>query len=124
PDDVRKIHQASATAFLYLLLSLGSPRTHAAIYTLRSTIPIGAGLGSSASVCVCLSAALLLQLRVLAGPHQDQLPDEAELQIERINRWAFVGELCIHGNPSGVDNTVSSGGRAVLFRRGDYSKPP
>jgi mevalonate kinase len=46
------------------------------------------------------------------------------LQIERINRWAFVGECCIHGNPSGVDNTVSSGGKAVLFQRKDYSKPP
>ncbi|KAL1965942.1 hypothetical protein VTN77DRAFT_5075 [Rasamsonia byssochlamydoides] len=124
PDEIRKIHQSSATAFLYLFLSLGSPQSHAAIYTLRSTIPIGAGLGSSASICVCLSTALLLQIRTLAGPHPDQPPDEAEVQIERINRWAFVGELCIHGNPSGVDNTVSSGGKAVLFRRGDYSKPP
>jgi mevalonate kinase len=105
-------------------MSLGSPNSHSAIYTLRSTIPTGAGLGSSASVCVCLSAALLLQIRTLAGPHPDQPPDEAETQIERINRWAFVGELCIHGNPSGVDNTVSSGGKAVLFRRDDYSKPP
>jgi mevalonate kinase len=32
--------------------------------------------------------------------------------------------MCIHGNPSGVDNTVSSGGKAVLFQRKDYSKPP
>ncbi|KAK2797089.1 hypothetical protein FQN50_009320 [Emmonsiellopsis sp. PD_5] len=124
PDEVRKIHQSSATAFLYLFLSLSSPQTHAAIYTLRSTIPIGAGLGSSASIAVCLSAALLLQIRILAGPHQDQPPEEAETQIERINRWAFVGEMCIHGNPSGVDNTVSAGGKAVIFRRGDYSKPP
>lgn len=124
PDDVRKIHLSSAKAFLYLFLSLGSPQNPGAIYTLRSTIPIGAGLGSSASVCVCLSAALLLQIRTLAGPHPDQPPDEAETQIERINRWAFVGEMCIHGNPSGVDNTVSSGGKAVVFRRGDYSKPP
>ncbi|KAL2007012.1 hypothetical protein VTN00DRAFT_8450 [Thermoascus crustaceus] len=124
PDDVRKIHQSSAKAFLYLFLSLGSKQNPGAIYTLRSTIPIGAGLGSSASVCVCLSAALLLQIRTLAGPHPDQPPDEAETQIERINRWAFVGEMCIHGNPSGVDNTVSSGGKAVVFRRGDYSKPP
>ncbi|RAO67000.1 uncharacterized protein BHQ10_003012 [Talaromyces amestolkiae] len=124
PDDVRKIHQNSAAQFLYLFLSLGSPESHAAIYTLRSTIPIGAGLGSSASVSVCLSAALLLQIRTLAGPHPDQPPEEAEVQIERINRWAFVGEMCIHGNPSGVDNTVSAGGKAVLFRRSDYSKPP
>ncbi|EEP79899.1 conserved hypothetical protein [Uncinocarpus reesii 1704] len=124
PPDVRKVHQGSANAFLYLYLSLGSPQSHGAIYTLRSTIPIGAGLGSSASVCVCLSAALLLQIRALAGPHPDQPFDESEVQIERINRWAFVGELCIHGNPSGVDNTVSAGGKAVIFRRGDYSKPP
>ncbi|EAW10246.1 mevalonate kinase [Aspergillus clavatus NRRL 1] len=124
PEDVRKIHRRSASAFLYLFLSLGSPQTPGAIYTLRSTIPIGAGLGSSASVCVCLSAALLLQIRTLAGPHPDQPPDEAETQIERINRWAFVGEMCTHGNPSGVDNTVSAGGKAVIFRREDYTKPP
>ncbi|OKL64688.1 hypothetical protein UA08_00157 [Talaromyces atroroseus] len=124
PDDVRKIHRSSAAQFLYLFLSLGSPDSHGAIYTLRSTIPISAGLGSSASVSVCLSAALLLQIRTLAGPHPDQPPEEAEVQIERINRWAFVGELCIHGNPSGVDNTVSAGGKAVLFRRSNYSKPP
>lgn len=124
PEEQRKIHLRSATAFLYLFLSLGSPQTPAAIYTLRSTIPIAAGLGSSASICVCLSAALLLQIRTLAGPHPDQPPDEAEVQIERINRWAFVGELCIHGNPSGVDNTVSAGGKAVIFQRGNYSKPP
>ncbi|KAL4929941.1 mevalonate kinase [Aspergillus undulatus] len=124
PEEVRKIHKASASAFLYLFLSLGSPQSAGAIYTLRSTIPIGAGLGSSASVCVCMSAALLLQIRTLSGPHPDQPPDEAEVQIERVNRWAFVGEMCIHGNPSGVDNTVSAGGKAVIFRRGDYAKPP
>ena len=32
--------------------------------------------------------------------------------------------MCIHGNPSGVDNTVSAGGKAVFFKREDYSKPP
>lgn len=124
PETTRKVHLKAASAFLYLFLSLASPQAPAAIYTLRSTIPIGAGLGSSASICVCLSAALLLQIRTLAGPHPDQPADEAETQIERINRWAFVGEMCIHGNPSGVDNTVSAGGKAVLFKRGDYQKPP
>jgi len=123
-DAVRKIHKAAASAFLYLFLSLGSQRCPACIYTLRSTLPIGAGLGSSASISVCLSAALLLQIRTLAGPHPDQPQEEAEVQIERINRWAFVGEMCIHGNPSGVDNTVSTGGKAVIFKRENYSKPP
>jgi mevalonate kinase len=124
PESIRKIHHASACSFLYLFLSLASRKTPPCIYTLRSTIPIGAGLGSSASISVCLSAALLMQIRALSGPHQDQPPQECELNIERINRWAFVGEMCIHGNPSGVDNTVSSGGKAVLFQRRDYDKPP
>jgi mevalonate kinase len=123
PEKQRKIHVRSAAAFLYLFLSLGSGESPRLIYTLRSTIPIGAGLGSSANVCVCLSAALLLQIRTLAGPHPDQPPDEAEIQIERINRWAFVGELSIHGDPSGVDNAVSTGGNAVIFQR-NHSRSP
>ena len=124
PAEMRKIHQSAASSFLYLFLSLGSVAFAGCIYTLRSTLPIGAGLGSSASISVCISSALLLQIRALAGPHPDQPSDESDTQIERINRWAFVGEMCIHGNPSGVDNTVASGGKAVIFKREDYSKPP
>jgi mevalonate kinase len=123
-DDIRKVHQNSASAFLYLLLSLGSQSFPGCLYTLRSTIPIGAGLGSSASISVCLAAALLLQIRTLSGPHPDQPPVEARTQVERINNWAFVGEMCIHGNPSGVDNTVATQGKAVVFQRTDYTKPP
>ncbi|RDI87387.1 hypothetical protein Vi05172_g2647 [Venturia inaequalis] len=124
PEHVQRIHHSSVTSFLYLFLSLGSQRSPPCVYTLRSTIPIGAGLGSSGSIAVCLSCALLLQIRALSGPHQDQPSEESELQIERINRWAFVAELCVHGNPSGVDNTVSAGGKAVFFQRQDYCKPP
>ena len=52
------------------------------------------------------------------------LKSEILLQQKRINNWAFVGEMCIHGNPSGVDNTVSVQGKAVMFKRRDYSLPP
>ncbi|KAG6041926.1 hypothetical protein E4U41_000415 [Claviceps citrina] len=124
PEHKRHIHRNSTRAFLYLFLSLGSPAFPGCLYTLRSTIPISAGLGSSASIAVCVSAALLIQLRTLSGPHPDQPSEEARLQIERINRWAFVYELCIHGNPSGVDNTVATQGQAVLFQRTDYNKRP
>ncbi|KAK3945189.1 hypothetical protein QBC46DRAFT_360711 [Diplogelasinospora grovesii] len=124
PADIRKVHQNSAGSFLYMFLSLGSQSFPGCQYTLRSTIPIGAGLGSSASIAVCMSTALLLQLRTLSGPHPDQPPDEARLQVERVNRWAFVYEMFIHGNPSGVDNTVSAQGKAVMFQRPDYGKPP
>lgn len=124
PTEVRKIHMSAASSFLYLFLSLGSESSPACVYALRSAIPIAAGLGSSSSISVCISAALLIQCRALSGPHPDQMGHEAEEQLERINRWAFVGELAIHGTPSGVDNTVATNGRAVLFQRKDYSKPP
>ena len=124
PDNLRAIHRSSARAFLYLFLSLGSPAFPGCLYTLRSTIPISAGLGSSASIAVCAAAALLIQLRTLSGPHPDQPAEEARLQIERINRWAFVYEMCIHGNPSGVDNTVATQGKAVMFQRSNYNQPP
>jgi len=122
-DGDRKIHQNAAASFLYLYLSLGSKKNNGCLYTLRSTIPIGAGLGSSASIAVCLATALLLQIRTLSGPHPDQPSSEARLQAERINRWAFVYEMCTHGNPSGVDNTVATQGKAVVFQRTDYGKP-
>jgi len=124
PIAERKVHHAAASSFLYLYMSLGSASFPGAIYTMRSTIPIGAGLGSSASIQVCIATALLIQSRALSGPHPDQMPEEAKKQLERINQWAFVGEMLIHGNPSGVDNTVASHGKAVLFKRSDYSKPP
>ncbi|ELQ35868.1 mevalonate kinase [Pyricularia oryzae Y34] len=90
PDAQRKVHMSAAAAFLYLFMSLGSHAFPGGIYTLRSTIPIGAGLGSSASISACLSAALLLQIRTLSGPHPDQPPDEARVQVERINRPPVV----------------------------------
>lgn len=119
-----KVLQAAAFAFLYLYLVLGSKHAPASIYTLRSTVPIGAGLGSSASISVCLSAALQLQMGTLTTPFSGMTSSETLLQLKRVNNWAFVGEMCIHGNPSGVDNTVATGGRAVIFKRADYALPP
>jgi len=116
--------QTAATSFLYLFLMIGSPFSPPAVYALRSTIPIGAGLGSSASIAVCLSAALQIQNGTLTIPFKGMMPHETRLQSERVNNWAFVGEMCIHGNPSGVDNTVATGGKAVFFKRGDHSLPP
>lgn len=122
----RKIHQSSAGAFLYMFLMLGDPDwtfrgTH---FTLRSTIPIGAGLGSSATIAVCLATALLRRSDALAGPRPNMPSNEARIQLERINSWAYVYEMFIHGNPSGVDNTVATQGKALHFRRPDYKKRP
>jgi len=114
PEKARHQHHAAASCFLYLLLSLGTPSMPGCAYTMRSTIPIGAGLGSSASISVCLATAILLQNSHISSPSTSSSSSHT---LDTINAWAFVGEICIHGTPSGVDNTVATKGRAVLFKR-------
>ncbi|KAF1958027.1 mevalonate kinase [Byssothecium circinans] len=123
PEAQRKIHIRSAAAFLYLFMSLGLRDGPGSVYTLRSFVPVGAGLGSSASVCVCWSAALLLQNGTVARPDAGLDTMCAKGHVEAISNWAFLGERCIHGDPSGVDNAVSAGGDAVLFQR-NTPEPP
>lgn len=118
-SDMRRV---AALSFLYLYSSLMPSQRAGTRYTLRSNIPVGAGLGSSASISVCIAAALLLQNEQVRFPQHRADVDLRSLSL--INDWAFVGEMCIHGNPSGVDNTVSSFGRAVVFQRDNYTLPP
>lgn len=109
-------HKVSALFALYLFLSLGRRlvlrQAGPGDWTIRikSLIPIGRGLGSSACVVVCLVAALL---------QANGLPilDDTDRYLSLVNGWAFIGEKCNHGNPSGIDNTVASAGGAVFFRR-------
>ena len=87
--------------------------------TISSNLPIGAGLGSSASFCVSLAAALLTAKLYsnAEGDSIDDITDSAhksvnldEDNLELINKWAFEGEKIIHGRPSGIDNNVSTFG--------------
>lgn len=39
-------------------------------------------------------------------------------ELERINAWAYAGEVVLHGTPSGLDNTVSCYGGAIKFVKG------
>uniref|UniRef100_A0A8D2AUV1 Mevalonate kinase n=1 Tax=Sciurus vulgaris TaxID=55149 RepID=A0A8D2AUV1_SCIVU len=51
----------------------------------------------------------------------------SEENLELINKWAFQGERVIHGNPSGVDNAVSTWGGALRYQQGKISslkRPP
>lgn len=87
---------------------------HSLAITVRSQqLPIGAGLGSSAAFSVALAAACCL-LRG-AADSQWQVPSAA--QQRTINQWAFAAEVLLHGSPSGLDNTTSSLGGFVFFRR-------
>ncbi len=68
-----------------------------------SRIPIGCGMGSSAALAVASSA-----LKVIKG---------SGLNLEKVNSLAYELEKKQHGNPSGVDNTVSTYGGFLWYRK-------
>lgn len=74
---------------------------------MRSTIPIGAGLGSSASIAVCIATAALRLNGLISAPG-DRPAEDRKREADVINHWAFIGEMIMHGTPSGVDNTVAT----------------
>ncbi|KAJ1902479.1 Mevalonate kinase [Coemansia sp. IMI 209127] len=78
----------------------------------RSLLPVGSGLGSSAALNVTLATALL-RLRGCIGPDVVN-PEDKQL----VNEWAFRGEQVAHGTPSGIDNSVSTYGGFVQYTKG------
>lgn len=91
-------------------------------------LPIGAGLGSSASFSVALTGALYRMRQKLfpssvfsidrSSGDSDMAvfaPDSLELVV--INNLAYAAEVLLHGNPSGLDNTTSCHGGFVRFTR-------
>jgi mevalonate kinase len=73
--------------------------------SISSSIPEGAGLGSSAATTVAVAAAYS-RLNLLS------------LGIQEILTSAMVGEKEIHGNPSGIDPATCAYGGTVMFRPG------
>ena len=74
-----------------------------------SEIPVGAGLGSSASFCVCCVTGILKMLGLVANDTESLSQEDLML----VNKWAFIGEKIIHGKPSGVDNSVATLGKVL-----------
>lgn len=73
-------------------------------------IPSGAGLGWSAAYSVALSRAAAAEKGISPGWRE-------------ISHHAYEGEKVFHGNPSGIDNTLSSQKGVVLFRRDEEPLP-
>jgi mevalonate kinase len=71
--------------------------------TLKSTIPVGAGMGASAALCVALTKWL----------HFLNIVKEEEMF-----EFARTLENIFHGESSGVDIAVSLSGQGLLYQRG------
>ena len=70
----------------------------------ESSIPVAAGLGSSAAVAAAVVVAVSHLLDV-------------KLSRERVFRFAYEAERFVHGTPSGIDPTISTYGGVLLFRK-------
>lgn len=71
---------------------------------IESSIPVAAGLGSSAAVAAAVGAAVSELLDV-------------KLSREEIFRIAYEAERFVHGTPSGIDPAISTYGGVHLFDR-------
>ena len=109
--------------------------TETALVVQSKGLPIGAGLGSSAAFSVASSGALVSARMILFAPSLNEAKDsesliENELIFESeekttlrgsfsdtVNKWAYVAEKIIHGTPSGLDNTISTYGGTLSFKK-------
>ncbi|TCD63579.1 cystathionine beta-lyase [Steccherinum ochraceum] len=144
-DDLPPKTHGALLAFLYMYMSIshtGPDQRPSFHFQVRSTLPVGAGLGSSAAYSTCIATVLLLlNARIGVPPlparsRSPAAPDDpghihvshqgrraiAKDSAEEVNRWAFVSEKVLHGNPSGVDNSVSVFGGALAYTRPGFAR--
>ncbi len=69
-------------------------------------VPRAMGLGASSALAVAVIRALDQHYRLA-------------LDDEEVNRLAFMCEQAAHGTPSGIDNTLATYGRMMLYQRGE-----
>ncbi len=76
----------------------------------RAELPAGAGLGCSAAIGVAVLDAIDEAIGLSRSRHE-------------LGEAALVWEKVFHGNPSGIDNTMSAVGGVAWFRRGEPLQP-
>jgi hydroxymethylglutaryl-CoA reductase len=101
PDQRQAFHKPSAVILEKLGL-MGRPMR----IEVFPNVPRAMGLGGSAAVAVAIIRAL--------NAHFNLALSDAE-----VNALAFESEKMAHGTPSGIDNTVATYGRFVMYRPGD-----
>jgi hydroxymethylglutaryl-CoA reductase len=102
-DDPRKRSAIEEIGALLLdRLGLGDRSMRIEVY---SEIPRAMGLGGSAAVAVAIIRAMNLHYGL-------------GLSDTEVNQYAYRAEQVAHGTPSGIDNTVATFGRPILYRAG------
>lgn len=103
-DSLASSHPLAATV-RNTLTALGAGSLSGVSISIRSKIPVAAGLGSGAAVSVAI-------IRALAKHLKKPLTDE------QVSALAYETEKLYHGTPSGIDNSVVAYARPVYFVKG------
>jgi len=77
---------------------------------INSTVPVAAGLGSSAAVVAAVTTAVSALLNV-------------KISKEDVFRITYEAEKIVHGTPSGIDPAISTFGGTLLFQMDTGFKP-
>jgi len=114
-------HSEGLVALLYLCVAISKESDLDLMpmeIVVSSDIPMGAGLGSSAAFSVALAGALI---HLQNGRKRRSEDEEADRYV--ICKWAFKSEKIIHGNPSGLDNSICTYGGIMSYTTGQPLKP-
>lgn len=84
-------------------LGLGQKDMRIEVYP---NVPRAMGLGGSAALAVSIIRALAKHFQI-------------NLSSEEINSLAYQSEKLVHGTPSGIDNTMATYGKFILFKKGN-----
>lgn len=134
-DEVPKEHLRGLMAFLMLYMLAGLHKRHLSsniLCRVHSELPVGAGLGSSAaySAAVCGALFRLADVSFCGTPEEKShcssngsalLPCKSCKHA--LNHWTYQSERVLHGNPSGIDNSIAIYGGALSFIRGQGITP-
>ena len=107
---IDELQLASLTCFFYLYSIICDVHIVPLKIRVESDIPIGAGLGSSAALSVCLAAGLHA---IQSGKTTLDLAEQ-----DNICQLALISEKILHGQPSGIDNAISTYGGLIRFQQG------
>ncbi|EDO36115.1 predicted protein [Nematostella vectensis] len=129
----------AARVFLFLMTSTlrDRDRLPAIEVEVKTALPLGAGLGSSAAYSISLAAAMLLSMQTIPLPKYVKKTPESETtakdtdsyqyddieteSLRLVCQWAFEAEKIMHGQPSGIDNSIATYGGALLFQNGEIT---
>ncbi|XP_078491368.1 mevalonate kinase [Ciona intestinalis] len=118
-ENENKLLQIALTIFLFGYLKIFNKSNNFPCLNIEVTsqnLPIGASLGSSAAINVAMATAFLVMAGQIQPMGNDMLLNEESLTL--INEHAYLMEKIVHGNPSGIDNSVATYGGAASFQAG------